>query len=105
MGARRRREDVPIVTEVGGYVTVGYAAELLGVQRQRIHQLVDEGKIEALRVTDSATQAKAALLLVKTASIEAYREAREDVPRRGPVRGTGGRPRKEEGEATRDVEG
>ncbi len=34
----------------GEYVSVGEAAKLLGISRQRVHQLIRKGRIRAIRV-------------------------------------------------------
>lgn len=80
-----------MLTEIGEYVTVAKAAELLDVNESRIRQLVLDGDLDGGRV-DLRT------VLVLARSIEAYLEAHpRGRTKPGPVRGTGGRPRKEDG--------
>lgn len=78
-----------MISEVDGYVSSTRAAELLGVSRQRIHELLALGTLQA-RYWDGRTP------MILRESVEGYHESRP--PRRGPQPGSGGRPRKEQEE-------
>jgi hypothetical protein len=106
-------KGVPIVTQVGEWVTVGHAARMLGVQRQAVQQLVDNHRLEAVKVSDILSESESeatkkrrvGMILIRLGSIDAYKRTREGEKRRGPQPGSGGRPprRKDEDSGTADT--
>jgi len=55
-------------------VTTSAAAEILGVSRQRAHQLVDVGQLDAMRV--ETARAKNGMLVFRRADVERLRVER-----------------------------
>lgn len=90
---KRRRKRVPIVTEYEGRVLINRAAELLDVNRSRIHQLIDEGVLDAITLGSDQME-RNSVMLVSVDSINAYLANPERRKKPGPPRGQGGRPPK-----------
>jgi len=56
-------EDIPVMREVGGFVTVGLAGEILGIKSEAIYYLIRAGKLKGIRLGDKQ-------LIVRRSSVE-----------------------------------
>lgn len=45
-------EDFPVVHEVGSFVTVSLAAEMLGIKRNAIYHLIRTGKLKGVHLAE-----------------------------------------------------
>ena len=85
-------DPIATVQEVGGYVTVGRAAVLLGVSKNRVQWLIHHERITALPVSD-VPQTLKPMWLVEKQSITDFLESLSPTgKKRGPQKGNGGRP-------------
>jgi hypothetical protein len=84
---------LPVKTEqeLDGYVTVGLAAKMLGVNASRIRQMINEGKLHPRALGDS-TSSKRPFFMLDKDEINKLRDA-EPKTKRGPKPGQGGRPK------------
>lgn len=64
------QDEVPMIQELGGYVTAIRAAEMLGINLSQVYWAVNHGKLRAARL-DKRTW------LIKKTSIERYKRQRE----------------------------
>lgn len=56
------RADDPAVNQFTRGVSPGAAAEILGVSRQRVHKLLDDGLIDGVRILDARGNLAAILI-------------------------------------------
>ena len=76
----KHEDGVTPVQEIGGYITVGYAARLLGVNTYRILHLINNGTLQAIPLGEPKANGKTQrpFWLIDKDSVNAARDKREN---------------------------